>query len=309
MTLTAASEAAAPATSAVPAYLTNEEPALGCGWHPVARSVELEAYPDGPMPVELLGQQWAVVRHADGGVRVWGREGEPYDVAEHLGLIWIAPLEPVTGLLDAPEVSDPAYVSGWLPTGEFATAASLMLDNQLDASHFPYVHAGTFGNNASPEVPAYEITRTPGGFLADVAHAFKNVNDPAVAAGERPVEQQRRVSYRFALPMQLQLRIEHLETGQHTVILFGLQPARIGHTRFFTQILRDDLPGWPSATAALTLPTTLAFEERVVAEDIVLQNAFTIPGLPLDLRMEMAVRADRSGLELRRMLAAMCGGL
>jgi phenylpropionate dioxygenase-like ring-hydroxylating dioxygenase large terminal subunit len=295
-------------TATAPAYLTNAEPGLARGWHPVARTVELGCWTDGPMPVDLLGTQWAVMRGGDGAVQAWGREGEPYATVEHLGLIWIAPLEPVTGLLDAPEVSDPAYAAGWLPTGEFATAASLMLDNQLDASHFPYVHAGTFGNNAAPEVPAYEITRTPGGFLADVVHAFKNVNDPAVVAGVRPVEQRRRVSYRFALPMQLQLRIEHLETGQHTVIFFGLQPARIGHTRFFTQILRDDLPGWPAATAALTLPATLAFEERVVAEDIVLQNAFTIPGLPLDLRMEMAVRADRSGLELRRMLAAMCGG-
>ncbi len=256
------------------------------------------------MVVELLGRRWLVQRGR--AVTATGEYGPPHGVCEHLGLIWIAPEKPVAPLLDAPEAADPNYVGDWLPTGEFITAASLMLDNQLDATHFPYVHAGTFGNDAAPEVADYEIVRNAGGFCADVEHAFKNVNDPAVAAGARPLEQRRRVSYRFALPMQLQLRIEHLQTGQHTVILFGLQPARIGRTRFFTQILRDDLPGYPEATAEKTLPVTMAFEERVVTEDIALQNAFTIPGLPLDLRLEMAVRADRSGLELRRMLADMC---
>lgn len=310
MTVATAALPSAGTPAAAPAYLTNAEPGLAYGWHPVLRSVELDEAlaqrPERPIPVELLGDAWSVLRDSDGGVRAWGAGGSPAGVREHLGLIWIAPHEPAADLLDAPEVDAPGYVSGWLATAELTSAASLMLDNQLDASHFPYVHAGTFGNQADPLVPDYGLVETDGGFCADVTHAFKNVNDPAVLAGQRPVDQQRCVGYRYALPMQLQLRIEHLQTGQHTVILFGLQPCRIGRTRFFVQILRDDLPGWPEATAEKTLPATLEFEGRVVAEDMVLQDTFTIPGLPLDRGLEMPIRADRSGLKMRAMLADLC---
>ena len=39
-----------------------------------------------------------------------------------------------------------------------------------------------------------------------------------------------------------------------------------------------------------------------MAEDLVLQQTVTIPGLPLDLRTELHVRADRLGVALRRTL-------
>ena len=286
-----------PVPTGVPTYLTNVDPALRRGWHPVCRSTALTGEWS---PVELLGEVWPV-RRTERGAEV----RDAFAATDHLGLVWIAPDEPVADLLDAPEAADPSYVSGWLDDAELRTAAGLMLDNQLDASHFPYVHVGTFGNGAQPELPDYVVEPAPGGFTASVAHAFINVNDPAVADGTRPAEQQRRVSYRFALPMQLQLRIEHLQTGQHTVILFGLQPARLDRTVFFTRVLRDDLPGYPQASAARTMAQTLQFEARVVAEDVRLQNSFTIPGLPLDQKLEMPVRADRSGIELRRQLAAL----
>ena len=48
----------------------------------------------------------------------------------------------------------------------------------------------------------------------------------------------------------------------------------------------------------------VAFEEAVLAEDLLLQDAVTIPGLPLDLRTEMHVKADRLGVALRRALTA-----
>ena len=46
----------------------------------------------------------------------------------------------------------------------------------------------------------------------------------------------------------------------------------------------------------------VAFEEAVLAEDLALQAVVTIPGLPLDMRTELHVRADRLGVALRREL-------
>jgi hypothetical protein len=128
-----------------------------------------------------------------------------------------------------------------------------------------------------------------------------------VEQGLRPLIQTRRVTYTFALPLQLQLRIDHLATGQRTVILFGLHPLAEADTRFTTCILRNDMPGYPES-AQQQLSALLAFEQRVVTEDLRLQESFDVPGLPLLPSLELPIRADACGLELRRQLGDLCAG-
>jgi hypothetical protein len=48
----------------------------------------------------------------------------------------------------------------------------------------------------------------------------------------------------------------------------------------------------------------VAFEAAVLAEDLALQRQMTLRGLPLVMRDEVHVRADRPGVALRRTLAA-----
>lgn len=280
--------------------LRNTEPALRAGWHPVCRADELGGE---PLPVQLLGAWWEL-RRTGGAVEV-ARGVAPAGLCEASGMVWLAPEEPAAALLDAPEVGDATYVDGWLTPRVTTAAAGLYLDNQLDASHFPFVHTTTFGDEADPRVPDYDVELVPGGFTASVAHAFRNVLDPGVTTGQRSVEQVRRVSYRFALPLQLQLRIDHLQTGQRTVILFATTPRAEGCTALQMRILRNDVPGH-EGYAEQTLPETLAFEDRVVEEDLALQERFDLPGLPLEPGLEVPVRTDRCGLELRRALRALC---
>ena len=288
--------------------LRNTTPALRRGWHPVCRSDDLD---DDPLPVQLIGEHWVLRREEDGTpIARCVRDGRAVTAAgttDHLDRVWVAPETPVAGLLPAPEVGDPAFAAGWLPPARTTAAAGLILDNQLDVSHFPFVHTTTFGEASDAFVPPYTITAIPGGFTATVEHAFRNVQDPGVARGARPVEQVRRVAYTFALPMQLQLRIDHLQTGQRTVLLFGFTPAAERDTTFTTHVLRNDLPEDPGG-AARRMPELLAFEQRVVEEDLGLQGRFDVPGLPLAAGLELPVRADACGLELRRQLRALCTG-
>jgi vanillate O-demethylase monooxygenase subunit len=282
--------------------LRNTEPALLRGWHPVARSDELGSQPSG---VSLVGQHWCLVRDETGEARVTAGPHPPAGLTENGGLVWLAPQRPAAPLLDLPEADDPGYCDAWLPTFQTTAAAGLYLDNQLDVSHFPFVHTTTFGDESSTLVPDYAVASTATGLTATLEHGFRNVHDPGVATGERPLEQVRRLSYRFALPMQLQLRIDHLQTGQRTVLLFGTLPEREGATRLWLRVLRNDIPGHPGSAEA-TLPETVAFETRVVREDLALQERFDVPGLPLEPHLEVAVPADRTNLELRRLLRAFC---
>jgi phenylpropionate dioxygenase-like ring-hydroxylating dioxygenase large terminal subunit len=283
--------------------LRNTEPALRAGWHPVGRAADFSTE---PTVVDLLGQRWLLRLDAAGKPEAIGwDEHPPHGVRQAWGLVWIAPDRPVADLLAAPELGSGGFADAWLPVFDTTAAAGLYLDNQLDVSHFPFVHTGTFGSESDVLVPDYTIVPTSNGFTATVEHGFRNVHDPGVASGERPLDQVRRVAYTFALPMQLQLRIDHLQTGQRTVLLFGTQPRAEGATRLYLRVLRNDIPGHPGIAAA-SLAETVAFETRVVLEDLALQEKFDVPGLPLTPALEMPVRADRTGLELRRLLRELC---
>jgi phenylpropionate dioxygenase-like ring-hydroxylating dioxygenase large terminal subunit len=285
----------APPAPAGPVF-GNLGPALERAWHPVALAGELRN--GGYVQVRLLGRNWTVHRRdgrLDADPPAWG-------VLERHGVIWIAPAEPRDDLLDVPEATDPGFTAAWLPPVRSVAPAGLLADNFLDVAHFPFVHAGTFGATDEREVPAYEVSTEPGGFRSVQEQWFDNPADPGVASGERPVRQRRRATYVYRAPFQLLLRLEELDSGARKTVLFLLQPEDADSTRIYTCLLLHRIGGAEVLTADVLAAET-AFEEAVLAEDLAQQAGMASAGLPLLLRDELHVRADRLGVALRRTLA------
>lgn len=292
-----------PGPGAVPdpaELLTNDQPVLARGWHPVATVAEV---PDdgSPLDVRLLGHPWSVRRAGRAVEDGFDVDPVPYAVAERFGVVWIAPAPPLAGLLDVPDDADPDFAGAWLPPERSASPAGVLAENFLDVAHFPFVHAGTFGAAEEREVEPFEVALdAPAGELTSVQDQwFDNPEDPGVVAGLRPVRQRRRASYRYRVPFQLVLRLEELDAGAVKTILFFLQPEDAGSTRIYTKMVLSGIGGvtrpGPDVVAA-----EVAFEQAVLAEDLALQRAMTVTGLPLRLRDELHVRSDRSGVALRR---------
>jgi phenylpropionate dioxygenase-like ring-hydroxylating dioxygenase large terminal subunit len=166
-------------------------------------------------------------------------------------------------------------------------SAGLLADNFLDVAHFPFVHAGTFGADEAAEVPQYAVARDDWSFTMSYEHPFANREDPGVAAGVRPLVQTRRLSYRLSAPFHLRLRIG-----------FFIQPETADSCRLFTTLWRDDLSG-----DAARMADAVAFEVAVLREDLAIQESFDQLVLPLDRTAEVHTRADRTTLELRRVLS------
>jgi len=272
--------------------LTNEEPALRRAWHPVALATEL------PCDVTLLGQTYSL-REGDGVLFV---DPEPWAVTERWGLVWVAPEEPLTELFPDADADDEAHVGAWLPPARTNVSAGIVADNFLDVAHFPFVHAKTFGAAEEKLVPRYEVLTEPDGCRSIQEQWFDNPEDPGVAAGLRPLRQRRRATYVYRAPFQLLLRLEELDAGAVKTILFFAQPETLTSTRIYTKMLLHGIGGvadpGPEAVAR-----EVAFEEAVLAEDLELQRAMRLPGLPLHMRDELHVRADLLGVTLRRALA------
>jgi phenylpropionate dioxygenase-like ring-hydroxylating dioxygenase large terminal subunit len=323
------------------ARLANLDPALRHCWHPVARSAEVTAHPrrvellgealalvrlDGevaafadscPHRLAPLSAGRVVDNVLECPYHGWrfdrtGRcvevpsigAGRPVPgrarcvaprVVEHAGLVFVALAEPV---VDLPEFVSDAGAEIVDLSFEGTFGAGMLIDNQLDIAHFPFLHRATFGSPDGELVPAYEVVRAGLGFSTRVEIPFIAANDPLVEQGDHPLQQIRVMSYRYVAPFFLDLCIEYPQMGGTMRLAFVAQPMRSDRARLFVTI------GFavPGGLTAAELADRIAFEERVIAEDLDLQARFVTQALPIDVRIETHVRADRQSLEFRRIL-------
>ena len=172
--------------------------------------------------------------------------------------------------------------------------AGPLADTFLDATHGPFVHAATIGAPDQAEVEPAPVTTEPGGFSSVQEQWCDNPVDPEVATGGRPLRQRRRTTYTYRAPFQLRLRQEFLDSGATTTILYLLQPEDLDSTRIYVCLLLSSGPGQPLHTPA-EVAAQLALQKQILEEDVRSQAALAAPGLPLDLRDEVHVPADRLG--------------
>lgn len=116
---------------------------------------------------------------------------DAYPAADKYGFIWAflgdLPEAERPPLPAFPEIDDPEYKPLW---GEYwwDVHYTRAVENGMDISHAPFVHAGSFGNRDEPEVPDYQVEALPFGGDATVA-----LNPPPLKGfwgrlrgGERP---------------------------------------------------------------------------------------------------------------------------
>src|SRR4029079_10984032 len=117
------------------------------------------------------------------------------------------------------------------------------------------------------------------------------------AQGIRPLLQQRALRYDYRAPFQVSLRIDYVQAGGTNVLDIFVQPETADRCRIYTVLHRNDLDD------AEQLADAGAYEQKILDEDVLLQEQFVELALPLDLTAEVHVRTDRPTVELRRILA------
>jgi len=217
-------------------------------------------------------------------------------VAEHDGIVFVALEAPRTEILVVPEAFGPGFLHGYLGPLRAAVGAGLMIDNFLDLTHFPFVHAATIGVDDETRFD-FEIERQGLGMTVRSEHLFPNREDPAVAAGTRPLLQRRRLTYTYRAPFSVCLRIDYIEAGGTNILSFHVQPEDDESCRIYTLVARNDLDGDTTRMAE-----ALSFEHKIVEEDLAVQERYRDKRLPLNPTVEVHIRADRATLEMRRIL-------
>jgi phenylpropionate dioxygenase-like ring-hydroxylating dioxygenase large terminal subunit len=232
------------------------------------------------------------------------RAERPFDVVERFGLVFVAVEQPIVELPEADGVRDtPEEETRVVQLGPYEGryGAALLIDNQIDVTHFAFLHRGTFGADEAERIPAYDLTRLPWGFSFDLTVPITAGNDPEVEKNRHPLTQYRDMSYRYHVPFHLSLTLSYPVMGGSNTIVFWAQPQSADQCRFYITMHMWQPGGFTEAELA----KRVAFEERVVGEDLALQQRFADLAIPLVASAECHVKSDKASLEYRRLLRAL----
>jgi phenylpropionate dioxygenase-like ring-hydroxylating dioxygenase large terminal subunit len=224
----------------------------------------------------------------------------PMHCVERYGLVWVCPGEPAAGIPDIPQEDDPAFRRINIEVQEWRTSALRMVDNFLDISHFPYVHAGTFGAGTDPLVPTFELTDL--GDFHGYRYEVEVANTSELgrrSAGLATDTLARTMTSGFALPFTCRSTIRY-ETGLEHILLLCSTPIDDEHAYFTFVVWRNDDFSVP-AEEVIRFDRAIGEEDRKMLEQ--LRGPF-----PLERGALCDVRADRTGVEWRRRLVALLSG-
>jgi phenylpropionate dioxygenase-like ring-hydroxylating dioxygenase large terminal subunit len=229
-------------------------------------------------------------RHASISKRAQLRSA--HAVTEAYGLVWLAPDEPLAPLPVFAEWDAPGMTSARSRTVRTRAGAGQLVDNFLDAAHFPFVHAASFGVADDGPLEAGDVTSD--------GWRLTGVFDTPYRDGGTVVTH--RVTKSAGPNGTAYVR---LDLPQVTIaILLACLPEDAGSTRVFKLITRSDIDGDPAR-----LERFIQEEDQILAEDLAILERYPSPLLPLDPRIEVHTRADRLSVAWRRLMADAAGSL
>ncbi|HWA85771.1 MAG TPA: aromatic ring-hydroxylating dioxygenase subunit alpha [Opitutus sp.] len=250
--------------------------AIACAYHGYryngeGRCTFIPAHPGAPIPQKLTLRRFAAL--------------------ERFGLIWVClddTASPPPAPPEFPAFADDNFQIIHVPPFDWAASAGRQIESFCDVAHFAFVHPVTFAAS-DPVVPRYDVAPTASGVHADFSSRVGNISNRSAAA-----ESWRRV-YDIHLPFTVHLDITFPHGG--TMIVFNAScPLSARRTRIFASVARNFDRDQPAAD-------TIAFQQRIYAEDQRIVERQNPEDLPVDLAEEVHVRADRTSVEYRRQLA------
>ena len=207
-------------------------------------------------------------------------------VTVKFGLVWMALVDdPVDTWIDDAPYLDPGndiFVSGPFTT---RVSAGILSDNFLDAAHFPFLHAGTFGADDDGR-PTLDVGRD--GWTITITD--QQTVDGAHLDGPEESDS----IYTVGAPFAVELRIDR--TDGSDLIWSFVCPAD-DDTSVWWMVHAYPLDGDREQIAAAQ-----ALQTEVGHEDLRMLERMEDPNIHLDVRAEVHTKADIGCLEYRRML-------
>lgn len=233
----------------------------------------------------------------------------PAGLAEAYGLVWLAPEPPLAPLPAFPEWDSPGVTRARSASVRTTAGAAQLVDNFLDAAHFPFVHAASFGVDAAEPLAGGVVEREGAEVRASFTTPYRVDSHVASVLVETARIVTHVVTKTVGVGLTVRLRLEL--PGTTIGILLACTPETATSTRVHKLLTRDDLgdPEHPDGAQHEALQRFVKEEDQILAEDLVILERYASSDLPLDLRAELHTRSDRLSLAWRQLLAEATRGL
>ncbi|CAE6754019.1 Methylxanthine N1-demethylase NdmA [Paraburkholderia domus] len=217
---------------------------------------------------------------------------QTYLCAERYGFVWVCLAEkPRASLPDWPSIENGSGTVAVVPPGTWQSSAARHVENFNDICHVPWVHTGTFGGPETPIEPYdVSVTDTRLSFQADITERVRYTE-----SGAGPTYRQAVYSYELTLPFASSVKVLDPNTSHVYRIYDIASPVSASCIRIF-QVVVDESRLTPAEAL-------IDFTMRINAEDAPQVESQSPDQLPLDLRDEIHIPADRMSIEYRRALA------
>ena len=217
--------------------------------------------------------------------------------AERYGLVWLCLGEPAAPIPEMTADTDRSFRRINSGVAIWKVAATRMVDNFLDVSHFPYVHSGTFGGAQEPLVPPIELVDLDDGYHGYRYEVVANNPDEAQAtSGSADAVVERTMTTGFCLPLAVRSTITYKSGLQHVILL--LSSPIDESTSYFTFVV------WRNDDFDVPGEEVIRFDRAIGEEDRKMLEQLS-GGLPLERTALTSVQSDRASVEWRRRLAAL----
>jgi vanillate O-demethylase monooxygenase subunit len=213
---------------------------------------------------------------------------KPAGLSEAYGLVWLAPDAPVAPIPDYPEWDDSSFATARSTVVRTHVGAAQLVDNFLDAAHFPYVHAASFGVDDGEALDGGEVITADGAVQATFSTAYRE-------SGEVFSHTVRKTA---AAAFNVHVRLD-LGDKAALGILFACIPEKAGLTKVVKLLARNDIHG-----DAARLSQLVKDEDQILVEDLTILERYPSQALPLDPRVELHTRSDKLSLAWRTLAGA-----
>jgi phenylpropionate dioxygenase-like ring-hydroxylating dioxygenase large terminal subunit len=221
------------------------------------------------------------------------RAVQTFLATERYGFVWVSIGEPASDVPRLPKWDDVAYRKVHAGPYVYAANALRCMDNFMDASHFPHVHAGINGRADEPDTT---ITYTVADLGSELQTTQFTVVQPFADARGIPLA----VNYHYYC-LSPTVAYSDKQTGpeEHWFTWAALTPVDEGHAIFWLVVCFNYDRDMPEQKIHDRQAIVFGEQDRWIVE------AQRPVRMPLDINAEMHVASDRLGVAYRRWIRAL----
>ena len=216
---------------------------------------------------------------------------QTYHAQVRYDLVWVCLGEPSNDIPPFPEWDAPGFAHAVCgPFPHIRANGPRLIENYLDAAHFPFVHEGVLGDPRQPELGDYEARITPNGMGVESDPIAVHQPDPFAGGSGR-------VTYTYHAYRPLTAHFtKHMPSATNGMVLTVTPHDDLDCTAWFivATTARAD-------NAALKIEYTPRIA-AIFEEDRAIVESQRPELLPLDLQAELHLKSDRVAIAYRTWL-------